>query len=74
MSEEEDRIPCPHPIAFRGGADCHLCGNSGIVLPGSPWEPPLVSIPAPDDESVPRPRGSHGNRPEPRGRALGRVD
>jgi hypothetical protein len=34
------RLPCPHPIEFRGTADCHLCGNTGFVLPGSPWTPP----------------------------------
>jgi hypothetical protein len=39
MTEAEERVPCPHPIAFRGGADCHLCGNSGFVLLGSRWTP-----------------------------------
>jgi hypothetical protein len=42
MSDAEERIPCPHPIEFRGSADCHLCGNSGFILPGSPWLPPPV--------------------------------
>jgi hypothetical protein len=47
LSDAEDRIPCPHPIEFRGSADCHLCGNSGFVLPGSPWLPlPLATGPA----------------------------
>lgn len=40
MTEADARTPCPHPIEFRGGADCHLCGNTGFVLLGSPWVPP----------------------------------
>lgn len=57
MSEADERIPCPHPIEFRGGADCHLCGNTGFVLPGSRWVPPLPPTPETDDESV---SGSNG--------------
>jgi hypothetical protein len=40
MTDTGLRIPCPHPLEFRGGVDCHLCGNSGFVLPGSPWLSP----------------------------------
>lgn len=42
MTDADARVPCPHPIEFRGTVDCHLCGNSGFVLPGSPWTPLLV--------------------------------
>jgi hypothetical protein len=44
MTEASASVPCPHPIEFRGGADCHLCGNSGFVLPGSPWVPPVERV------------------------------
>ena len=57
MSEADDRVPCPHPLDFRGGADCHLCGNSGFVLPGSRWVPPPSPPPEASDESAPEPNG-----------------
>jgi hypothetical protein len=41
ITDAEIRVPCPHPIAFRGTVDCHLCGNIGFVLPGSRWTPAL---------------------------------
>jgi hypothetical protein len=64
MSEGNDRVPCPHPREFRGGADCHLCGNSGFVLPGSPWIPPRATASAAGDRDGARglsgPDGSFG--------------
>lgn len=59
MSGVLDHAPCPHPIEFRQGADCHLCGNSGFVLPGSPWFPPVpMAAPAQDLAGVPVPSGA----------------
>jgi hypothetical protein len=40
----DERIPCPHPAAYREGANCHLCGGTGFVLPGAfPW-PPITPV------------------------------
>jgi hypothetical protein len=64
MSDVVDRAPCPHPSEFREGADCHLCGNSGFVLPGSPWFPPpalaLATEDLDEDRGASGPDGSFG--------------
>lgn len=60
MTDSHDRVPCPHPIEFRGGVDCHLCGNSGFVLPGSPWLVP----PAEEKQELDWDRGEPGQKAE----------